>query len=181
MLIPAARLSAWGHCTLAPRVGTVVRRVGTFGRAACSVAAMFNCEARSVVQRVRSCMHVRSCSAFNRAARSITRHVQSRCAFECGPRSNVARVRTWPAFGRGPMVHRRRPRSIVAAFNRAARSIVQRVQSCSAFNHAPRSIALRVRMWGTPGPESRSDSEAGARMSQDLNAECVAGSAGTTR
>ena len=67
------------------------------------------------------------------------------------------------------------------AFNRAAHSIVQRVQPCSAFNHAPRSIALRVRTWGTPGPESRSDSEAGARMSQDLNAECVAGSAGPAR
>ena len=115
MLIPAARLSAWGHCTLAPRVGTVVRRVGTFGRAACSVAATFNCEARSVVQRVRSCSafgRAAAC-AFSRAARSITRHVQSRCAFECGPRSNVARVRTWPAFGR------------------AARSISQRVQSRS--------------------------------------------------
>ena len=118
MLIPAARLSAWGHCTLAPRVGTVVRRVGTFGRAACSVAATFNCEARSVVQRVRSCMRVRSCSAFgraaacafSRAARSVMLHVQSRCAFKCGLRSNVARIRTWPMF------------------RHAARSIVQCIQ-----------------------------------------------------
>ena len=115
MLIPAARLSAWGHCTLAPRVGTVVRRVGTFGRAAYSVAATFNCEARSVVQRVRSCCGVRvqSCCTFNHAPRSIALRVRMWPAFERGPRSNVARVRTWPAFGR------------------AARSIVQCVQSRS--------------------------------------------------
>ena len=94
MLIPAARLSGWGHCTLTPHVGTVVRRVGTFGRAARSVAAMFNREARSVVQRVQSC------SAFGRAARSIMCHVQSRCAFGRGPHSDALHDRSCSTFNR---------------------------------------------------------------------------------
>ena len=65
-----------------------MRRVGTFGRAARSVAATFNREAHSVVQRIRSC------SAFGRAARSVVLRVQSRATFNCAARSDVAHVRT---------------------------------------------------------------------------------------
>ena len=130
MLIPAARLSAWGHCTLAPRVGTVVRRVGTFGRAARSVAATFNREARSVVQRVRSCMHVRSCM-----------RVQSCCAFNHAPRSIALRVRMWPAFERGPRsdVARVRTRCTI---DLAARSIAQPNEPVSIWSR-PLSISER--------------------------------------
>ena len=55
------------------------------------------CTLFSDVRRVQTCAaaaRVQSCSAFNRAARSITRHVQSRCAFERGVRQGRNRAPT---------------------------------------------------------------------------------------
>ena len=63
-----------------------------------------------------------------------------------------------PAFNRGRV-------QSCSAFNRAARSIVQRVQSRATFNRAARSNVGYAR----------------AGIAQDLNAECVAGSAGPAR